>query len=73
MDEIIEHQICLASFAGFCRITDVPSPQLTVWMDETDGGKIDVVAVDTDGVASSFVQIQLNMLTNDGGGELQVH
>lgn len=28
----------------------MPSPQLAVWMDETNGGKIDVVAVDTDGV-----------------------
>eukprot|EP00913_Durusdinium_trenchii_P003633 g3361.t1 len=67
MDEIIEHQICLASFAGFCRITDVPSPQLTVWMDETDGGKIDVVAVDTDGVPNTMGgTLRLNPSIPDG-------
>ncbi|CAJ1328154.1 unnamed protein product [Effrenium voratum] len=36
------------------RITDVPSPQLAVWMDETGGEKLDVVAVDTDGVPNTM-------------------
>ena len=36
------------------RITEVASPQLALWMDETNGGKIDVVAVDTDGASWCF-------------------
>lgn len=36
------------------RITEVASPQLALWMDETNGGKIDVVAVDTDGVPNTM-------------------
>ncbi|CAK9011218.1 Calpain-15 (Small optic lobes homolog) [Durusdinium trenchii] len=49
------------------EITDVPSPQLTVWMDETDGGKIDVVAVDTDGVPNTMGgTLRLNPSIPDG-------
>lgn len=35
------------------RVTDVPSPELAIWMDEMFGGRIDVIAVDTDGLPNT--------------------
>lgn len=36
------------------RSTDVFSPDLALWMDEVRGGKLAVVAVDTDGVPNGM-------------------
>lgn len=31
----------------------MPSPELAIWMDEMFGGRIDVIAVDTDGLPNT--------------------
>eukprot|EP00438_Fugacium_kawagutii_P021732 Skav236226 [mRNA] locus=scaffold132:191361:289207:+ [translate_table: standard] len=49
----LSHEVTTSYDVNVRWITEVPSPQLALWMDETNGGKIDVVAVDTDGLLGS--------------------
>ena len=46
------YMIYIGSIGGCGRISEAPSPQLALWMD--DSGPIDVVAVDTDGVPNTM-------------------
>eukprot|EP00437_Effrenium_voratum_P004130 CAMPEP_0181423132 /NCGR_PEP_ID=MMETSP1110-20121109/13972_1 /TAXON_ID=174948 /ORGANISM="Symbiodinium sp., Strain CCMP421" /LENGTH=1183 /DNA_ID=CAMNT_0023546251 /DNA_START=81 /DNA_END=3632 /DNA_ORIENTATION=- len=49
------------------RTTDVFSPDLALWMDEANGGKIAVLAVDTDGVPNGMHGgLKINRSIKDG-------
>ncbi|CAK9090384.1 unnamed protein product [Durusdinium trenchii] len=49
------------------RVTDVPSPELAIWMDEMFGGRIDVIAVDTDGLPNTVHKgLKLNRSIPEG-------